>query len=926
MGTTVSLPYVILRRGLGAALLWSILALHASAQEAEIPFSAENHLSGYATWIEKPHSSKLIDFASFESWERKKISMAQLEELRRTWREATQRAEAQYQRFEKEPAALPLFLCRWNVEHHSFVRKIDFETRELGQRFVLVVQQPSRRTDAYVQSIVDRYAPLVERLEQTFVAEHAQRFGLERRADYSVYAILVLASEGDYLNFWKSEGRAGTHRFLRAHYQQQERLAVTYQEAFAPRAEREQAERTERHAFLHELVHALQHSYGPSKFDLPRGLWFNEGLAEYLALHLPETGSSLVPELRAEDALRTVLELQRKDRPHYLLSPISSLVAAGSLDLVVRAAARRALSLGVQPDGERFVSMALEAFYAQSTLWVCFLHRAYEGRHVKRLGDYVRRVSSGAASPQPFLDAFQGFELAGLEREFQQYLRSEAEKRKWEYVAPPAAPVASSAAGASSTAANASEEADASFDPASLACDADDERTRLALALREASEGRIGAARTALLALRSASDAAIRARAAREQARVLQFEGHRDALLKSLASGQKLLRWERGGEKLSGKVKAFADGAVTVLRGSSEVKLGLEEIPPHQWGQEFLRTKFAPASDGTIAWCLALGGQKDFEKHLPKSDAEIWKTDLSELLPLLSTAELAAFLDRAARTALPTGEAAGQSAIEELRRVLARTRGTPLHHAKCAALQGYTRELYGVIFDAQKSGLPGLHAQATAKDSGRWQLAYEFQSADELQDFVAVEYLEGRRAEMGKLAYSRAESKLEVKDGAWVGRGQLCYRHRLAFGPGTVVRYKFSLGGSGSQFPYFLIGLNDDGRESFLACLNHGYLEAIDLSAQHYQASDTEGDFVFGTTYEMELRCDAEGRFLAFRNGKEVARVVAGPRTAGGVFLFLHSEFPLRMQRFEIEGAPEPAALRALRRAWVDAEAKKLFG
>jgi hypothetical protein len=97
-----------------------------------------------------------------------------------------------------------------------------------------------------------------------------------------------------------------------------------------------------------------------------------------------------------------------------------------------------------------------------------------------------------------------------------------------------------------------------------------------------------------------------------------------------------------------------------------------------------------------------------------------------------------------------------------------------------------------------------------------------------------------------------------------------------------------------------------EGRESFISCTNHGYLEAIDLGARHYQVGDTEGDFVFGTTYEMELRCDPEGRLLAFRNGKEVARVIAGPRTEGGIYLFLHSEFSLASSASRSRASPSP--------------------
>ena len=141
--------------------------------------------------------------------------------------------------------------------------------------FIFYVQRPLRDEAAYQRKVVNSYLPFLVKLVEIFEREYATPLELARRQSTPGFAIVVLSSRGSYNNYAQAIQYADLHH-ARAHYDPELQLAVTYVDAFAPGNPRPE----ERHAVLHEIVHALQHAYSTTG-EMPKPVWFNEGLAEY---------------------------------------------------------------------------------------------------------------------------------------------------------------------------------------------------------------------------------------------------------------------------------------------------------------------------------------------------------------------------------------------------------------------------------------------------------------------------------------------------------------------------------------------------------------------------------------------------------------------------------------------------------------------
>ncbi|MFT5050661.1 MAG: acylphosphatase [Chlamydiales bacterium] len=435
---------------------------------------------------------------------------------------------------------------------------------------------------------------------------------------------------------------------------------------------------------------------------------------------------------------------------------------------------------------------------------------------------------------------------------------------------------------------------------------------------------RLGDLSTALLALEAGTQAAsgdMLERMQRAQLRMGALRSTRDAYVESLVGTKTRLRVKVAGERLSAVVTSVADGVVQLGKNDQEwTQLELRKILPADIAENLGRhaAEFGPA--WTLCYGLLLGDSRRWDKDLDEEDADAKTLAAdagSEMRDLMEAGDAMARLAELARMPAPEGaedaqalNAAITSLLEDCGELDAvRLRFEPLRNLSALA---WTK-LY------EEQGLSAvLHGDVETLEDGRIRVKYNFKDKDQLEDFQdRGDYLADHRTFEGK------EPSLKIQKKALVGDGALCYEHLLGFEAPLTVKYTIQYGKTKKKNKdaqsNFIMGICDDGHESYVIAYNMFDLEAVDKQSKHVATVSAEGErkIDIKKDHELELDHDGESTVTFTHRGKEVETIDTGKRKAGSVFFWMNTQVPISILEFEIEGKVIDSALVRMQNEWV---------
>ncbi len=280
---------------------------------------------------------------------------------------------------------------------------------------------------------------------------------------------------------------------------------------------------------------------------------------------------------------------------------------------------------------------------------------------------------------------------------------------------------------------------------------------------------------------------------------------------------------------------------------------------------------------------------------------------------------LARAIDFAARAPAETpAELAAR--IEELRTLWKENADLPLVAREEPALRALAARLFERRLELE-GPWAALSGRFEAVSGDRARITYEFDDPRELEDFDPAPYGAHTRARYPALRVN--DESFSVDQGRLVGLGRTSLRSRFDLGAPLTVRYQLEFGKSEvlveDSKEFFCLGICDDGREHFLWAMNLARLQRYD--PEDFEGTDFKaGSFFLESKYDLELRHDGS-QILLVLSGVEEAKLATGLRKEGALFLWAHSELPVRVHRVEIEGALLPTSFDRLKEHWVESRA-----
>jgi hypothetical protein len=488
------------------------------------------------------------------------------------------------------------------------------------------------------------------------------------------------------------------------------------------------------------------------------------------------------------------------------------------------------------------------------------------------------------------------------------------------------------------------QEAAPALDLSALEAGPEDFEARLALALWEAHQRRLGAALGRLDALPSAGGAEGLERARRERERIAALQAARDGRLAAAAAEGARIPLQRGSERALAKVLGFADGQVKL--GNNRFSLDAIAADELSCAELLKQEESLPAGSPkwVRAYALLLAREGDWERALPASSGDAAEDELQRSLradaegfgAMLRLGRAAGELAELARFPVQApssvGAAEAQAALAAIRGVLGELSDLPFVAARRDRLRVVATAALGASFDTDP-GVPGLRGKAQRLENGLVRISYAFDDPEEAQDFALLaDALPDWHDSMQPVEKPIAESYLIARQGAFYGDGQVTYRHALDFAAPVRVRYAMryvAREGDPVDVGVVLIGLAWDGSSSFVAASDFGdvYATEYDLGRGERSICEGERSVKVGEVYEVEARLESgpEGATIqAWRGGTPRQQLSAGALRSGGLFLFVHTPRIVAFESIEIEGRAETFSMRALRERWVSAQLAEL--
>jgi len=800
--------------------------------------------------------------------------------------------------------AVPVDELDRELARHGYFSKIEYHRVDDYAPFTLIVQRPPKEPDTYRDYVASEYGPWAQYLEQLFRHELAGPLQLERRADYTGYAVAVLASRGDYINYCPFlKGPVGTH-IGSGHYDEKLKMVVTYRDTF------QSAGNWKRFPMLRDIVHALLDAYRPAAGERAQEVWFTEGLSSYLAFHLRNKTDDLASHHPHRVALESLGNTLADPAASADLRSLRELIEARGLKGIDWITVQR--KGGAAPtDAER--QRGYELFEWQATMWAHFLHHgAPERRAAAR--EYLELVLSNQGGVDAFLATFGLADLAEIEREFHAYVvRLYGET----FGRPLAAGAALAAIGGAGDAPGAG--AGPTRD-STLARGLDAPRLVLARALWDAGQGALEEAQRSLAELEAASPEGTGERARREQARIAALRAARDARLDDLRRQGGKLRLTPGEKRLGVKVEGVEDGKLVLApNASGRLEVPLAEVPVSELvsGDATWLRGYALLLEGDARWSRFVRGEF--------TEREALERDAADVPELLRAGEACATLERLSMAPLPSGSFDAERALGHVRRLLADAGDLDLVRERRDALARYAEHCLRLAF-AVRGARDLVHGELEELEGGRVRIRYDFDSPEQGLDFVELTDLwKSQREVSWKVPLTEEEAAFQVLDGELVGLGPVCSRHALPFRAPLVVRYGlvYHEPTAEGQFGIFQMGICVEGENAVCAMNRGGLFVRDDPSGIYEYHAGEAGIHEADATYPMELRHD--GAKVGFWNGRELVREQAiGQRGSGWLVVWAHTAYEIGLESLEIEGEVDTVAGSELRDAWVAGQLPEL--
>jgi hypothetical protein len=475
--------------------------------------------------------------------------------------------------------------------------------------------------------------------------------------------------------------------------------------------------------------------------------------------------------------------------------------------------------------------------------------------------------------------------------------------------------------------------------PADLALRDEDVEARIAHGLATARRGEVRAALAELdLVLASATAAPLSERAATERMRFETWLALREAFADELVLGAAKISLELGGEKLVAVWKKREGDLVSLDANKlGRSTLSLEEVPPVAIAELMGRSSGAAKTSWSRFWAYAVCGDERWKKMMKETGGEAAKlrSDGESVYPaLLRVGEAAHALAALAQSPEPTEPAAAEAELAGIDGLRKSFGDLSLVQGRSSALRERAAAALHVQF--QPLGLAAcVKGRLESLEGGRARVTYRFDEPKELEDFRAdPEYDSSHRSDYPEVAAveGKEKSPSEIKSGGLVVRGATCLRQELWLAGPLRVRYRIEHKMTSEPDENFvsmlLIGLFDDGAESFVTASQFGSLKLRVKSSNTTRIAEAEQDDSLGvygdTPYDYELLVDDAGKLQASRDGKVLSSLDVTPLSAGQLFLWVHSTDRIVVHELSIEGLVTPETLARAEVRWTNARLAEL--
>ena len=824
------------------------------------------------------------------------------------------------------------------LKEHPFFKRVSYE-KVVSQQFVFFIEQPRKQDPAYYEQLAAKHTPWLRELEDVFVREYAGPLQLSRKTPHASHALSVLSSAAHYHNeYAQLVGDPGL-AYTAAHYLPALRMVTTFEDSVLPV---EAGER--RSAILHELVHSLQHQFYSESDDMPKPLWFVEGLAEYLSAGKLENAGALRQGRLDEEYLRQYLRLKEIDPQGIYLNSLTDLVSVEGpgYGAIIDLAVKRAQAQGTASSSGFFVvnaNWAQVAFYRQAYLLMHYLHQGAEERHRPGFQRYFKLVMKGGRGLKAFQDA-HGVDPGAMEKDFNSYLENLKRRHFPGGVLDAGESMARFLARLFASKPAAKPERRPSFDPRALDLAADEWQAQLGLALRRASQSRLDEAIRSLEGARDRnSDSGIKKRLNREANRLGVVRDLRREFLEDAA--EKHLTLLFGSERREVLGVDTAAGKVRLRIGKGTREAPLESLPMKEllqrakdkmtggqyWLAPYLKFICGASSKDLLKDAVLGTRQTSAARELREDLAG----DLEQVRGLGDAAE--AILEL---TASEPGAPAEKTdaALKSLQTLLSKHGGKELVSRRKEGLKSLAATLIEPGFDSTRSSHLGMRVLERLPN-GRIKVAHGLAGQWGMEDFVPEDgYLDGMRRlniQAGNLDEipSAVSSGFRIQGKELVGSGGACLRLALPLAAPLEARMKFRFTPEmGGQKSYFFLGLCGDDEERYLGIDWFGGLLCSDgVQQRHVAGSNLEWDWA--SIYEMEVRhTGSQLEATVYKHKRKVSEQRLEGLSSGQVgscFLWVHSRAPFAIVSLEVTGRLDDSSLPGLKARWVESEVKKLF-
>lgn len=785
-----------------------------------------------------------------------------------------------------------------SLRTHPFFSRV---TLSLVERppFLFCVERAANDEKDYEVGIVNSYLPFLREVLAQFEEHYRKPAELVRRPEAGGYALAVLSSAGRYVDFRTAIGDPSL-AMMRAHYTPSLRLAVTYQDTFA----RHNTNPEERHALLHEFVHALQHAHAADG-NMPKPVWFNEGLADYRSSSTNVAVSLRAPPLQSNHVAALAFA-HANPAGRFYVAPIADLVAANSYKEVVDAATKRN---GAAVPAETLLSM----FYAQAEMFVRFLHEGEQGKHRAGFLRYLQAAQRGEAGVAVFEKALgvEGAAMATLDAEWMKWLDGVLRAQY-----PTMRDLTKGGAAAGGVVPMSPP---CAFDFSGLQWTAADLAERLAGVRRVCATGDYEGS-LALLPAEADVPAGEQAYLKRERARIAALIQLRDEALADLVQKKGQLATTVAGAAVRGKVLRVDGTSIVLQVGRTETPVPLAAMAPAVLVGEGRRLKRFDGKERWLEiWTRWLKGDP-----LPSLQS-LLQLDYSTLPDLRQDlvgdcnaaygAAGAAVLELARLPQVEEREQAAAS-LARLRELVQAFGKSPVFERRKQAIEKLARAYAERAFRPDDLAALGVRGAVTKGDGESVRVQYAAPNLAPNADFtpLSAKELEAVPVPDTKLTHVGPSGLLPAPEGYQLV-GSAWLRWPVGLSGKQLVELDFVI--RADFVPEFGVVMCATG-ERMLVVYPTGSAQVLDPENQMVDAVGGGAQLMSDKQHQLRIEHDGKKSVRVSIDGKQTAALAdVGRLTSGELMVYVHASTPVLIKRLVIAGVPTPADPQQLRDRYV---------